>query len=421
MLLLLAGPLAAFELNVAPLMHLQVDEDGYRGSLLGPLVEFSDEHHAVRPLYYHDSERTEVLFPLGSFTEERSRFFPIYSSRDRGEHDSWEFFPFFYGDTGEKKYAGFFPFYGAMYDRYGFDEARFVLWPLYSSTTRDGVTKTSLLWPIFQYAPGQEFKIFPIYGRKVEEDRVRQYFLWPLIHHERGSREDVDAFLPFYRYSRGPDHKSISLLWPFFTYSRNYEAEHTMFSFLWPLGKYASGAYEERTFWPIFSYKNEHLKYKRLTILWPIYKEQHFFDDGLYTKKTSILVLSGSKRQVNAKGEVFSSLSIWPFWYSQHKDGVFSWQFPYLIPSQHAGYQRNWAPLLTLASGSHSEAQTDVNLLWKTFYYQRDSQRERTALSFIFSHEQGDGYRQTGFLSDLIKIRIDNPAAVKKIALSTNQ
>jgi len=68
-------------LNFAPLVTYMSDEQGYACTALGPLLEVTSEHCALRPLYYKQRDSLEVLYPLGRFTTVRSRFLPLYRSQ----------------------------------------------------------------------------------------------------------------------------------------------------------------------------------------------------------------------------------------------------------------------------------------------------------------------------------------------------
>ena len=139
---LLMMPLAnlqAATINFAPIFFSESTDRGRSLSLLGPLVEICPEYTAVRPLFSTGEDQTEVLYPLGRFTEERGRFTPIFSYSNEDSREDFNLLLLFGGWYGDETYGGFFPLYGTLSHRFGHDDIRFVLWPLYWHTTDDGI------------------------------------------------------------------------------------------------------------------------------------------------------------------------------------------------------------------------------------------------------------------------------------------
>ena len=166
--LLLPGLAPAAEINLAPVFKL--DTQTGRGAALGPLIEFGPDGFAVRPLVYHDQQRTDLLFPLASLKPDRGYLFPLLTYRRDAEQRRWSFLPVFHGQDGDKTYGGVFPIYGHFEKRFGYDEVDFALWPLYSRSVRDGQKTYSVLWPFFRYSPERELKFWPLYGQETSAD-----------------------------------------------------------------------------------------------------------------------------------------------------------------------------------------------------------------------------------------------------------
>jgi len=393
-------------LNFAPLITFTSDKEGYTCTALGPFLEITPEHRAVRPLFYKQKDSLEVLYPLGRFTTLRSRFIPVYRSQSEEDNSDphTDLFPIFWGEHAGRKYGGIFPLYGTLLHRYGMDEARFVLWPLYQSSLSGDVRKYSVLWPIFTYSPGREYKIFPLYGYKRSADETHQYFLWPIFHHKRGT-QNMDAVLPLFSHTWGKENMSISILWPFFTYNRDDAWGFKSMDMPWPLVRFASGPYEEMRLFPLYWTKSRGPQDSRKAILWPIYTTQSATEpeQGYVYRTTRICVLASHKQEIK-DGQSATILHAWPFFYTYAAPEARRWRFPDIIPWDDEGFARNWLPILTLASGEKSPTGSQVDILWHTLTYSRDADRVRAALSFLFAYEHDADFRRIGFMSELISI-----------------
>jgi hypothetical protein len=392
------------ELNLAPLFYYTSGEQGYTCNIIGPILEFSSDHTAVRPLFYKEASSMDILYPLGYRKPGSSVFTPLYRSEEDDGNSHTDIFPIFWGRYEDKRYGGFFPLYGTLYHRYGKDVVHFFLWPLYSSSTTGDSKTYSVLWPIFTYSPGREYKVFPLYGREQSMEGTYQYALWPIFHRKRGA-QDMDAMLPLFLYARGEQNRTVSVLWPFFTYNRDDAAGFMSMDMPWPLIRTASGAYEETRIFPLYWSKTEGRTKDMKTILWPVYSARTIMepDLGYYEHTTRILILSSFQREVK-DGQTTSTLHLWPLFSSYEDANEKRWRFPNLIPISDAGFRRNWEPLLTVISDEKTLALSQLDILWHTLYYRSEKGRSRLAFSFLVSYESGVDFYQVGFLSDLLRI-----------------
>ncbi len=391
-------------LNFAPLVTLTSDKDGHVCTALGPLLEITPEHTALRPLFYKQKDSLEVLYPLGRFTPLKSRFIPLYRSQSEDDKADphTDLFPVFWGEHAGRKYGGVFPLYGTLLNRYGKDEARFVLWPLYQSSVSGGVRTYSVLWPIFTYSPGREFKAFPLYGHERSGGETYRYFLWPIFHHKRGT-QNMDAVLPLFSKTWGKENASISILWPFFTYNRDDAWGLESMDMPWPLVRFARGPYEETRLFPLYWAKDRGAQGNRKTLLWPLYtKHSAAGPDQDYAYTTTRVFILGSYKHETKDGQTTTILHAWPIYYAYAGPEARRWRFPDLIPWDDEGFARNWLPILTLASGQRTPAGAQMDILWHTLTYVRDADRVRAAFSFLCSYEGTAEYRRIGFVSDLL-------------------
>ena len=393
------------QFNLSPVLFYESSDEEYTLDMIGPIFSFSSDKSALRPLFYRDDQQTDILFPLGHSTRDRGLFFPIYSAKKEEYHPHTTVFPFFYGRYEQQRYGGLFPLYGSLYHRFGYDKARFVLWPIYSATTIDKATTYYILWPVFSYCKDREFKIFPLYGWEKSMDSRHDFVLWPIFHRKRGLHT-VDAALPLFLYSRGDSYKNISVIWPLFACSKDERSGHTSMDAFWPLVRFARGGYDETRIFPLYRKKIIPPAYEVTTVLWPVYRKERIFDKNgdLRREKTNILILSKHAYEVSRQGEETRETTCWPVWHSSISTHERSWYFPWILPLKNNGYKRNWLPVLTLAHAEKSAGSSFVDILWHTFYYNRDGSSCRCSFSFLCSYEKGPDYTRVGFLFDLLKI-----------------
>jgi len=391
-------------INFAPLLFHESSDSGYRLSLFGPLAEFTEDSSALRPLFYHDPDETDVLYPLGHFTRMRGRFIPLFSYANEQARQNFQFLLFFRGRYHDERYGGLFPIYGTLSHRFGYDRIRFILWPVYSETTNNGIDAYSVFWPVFRYSPGREFQIFPLYGYEKTANFRHDFVLWPLVHFRRGAQY-INAFLPFFYYSKGDTYWNWSFLWPLFTFSRDTSPELTSVNFPWPFLRTATGAYEEIKIFPFYWARTQGDVYRMKMVLWPFYRHVASSNPsaGIREEKTTILLLSGKSTQVKEQDEDSRQLTVWPLWHRHVFGDRTLWHFPWIIPIHDKGFWRNHLPLLTLARGESTPESSEVSVLWRTFLYRSEGKCSSFALSFLFSYERCPGQKRIGFFSNLLR------------------
>lgn len=397
----------AQELLFPPFFSCEENGDGRSFRALGPIVEFSGTTAAVRPLYYRDRpERTTFfLYPLGKDTPGHAHFIPFMRARKDRDHPTFDLFPYFSGTWEGTTYRGIFPIHGRMYNRYGLDEASFLLWPLYSRTVSSGEVTHSFLWPVFSWRQGAMFKVFPLYGH--EDDAASRYtfFLWPVFHHERGTDRSMVAALPLFRYEHGPASFSASFLWPLFTYNRDDGSGHRSADFPWPLVRSASGGYEETRFFPLYWERNEGPVYRFRSVLWPLWtRSSSGGPAGEQERVTSVLILNRLTEKTTRDGIMSGSLTIWPLAHFSRHDGQRAWYAPAVLPFYSLeGFDNTWGEILTLARGSTAEGSARVSILWRSLYWERDAGTTRWSFLFLASRSSSPGYSQWGFLGNLFR------------------
>jgi hypothetical protein len=405
---------SAAQIDADPLISYESHNDEYTFHGLGPIFEFSDHISAIRPFYFKDKDtsETDIIYPLGQFTPERSRFTPLYTSVDQEDQKHTDLFPVFYGSYKDTSYWGIFPLYGTMEHRFGYTKARFILLPLYAQTTLDDENSTySFLWPIFSYSKGRLYRVFPLYEWKKSTDATYQFFLWPLIHHKTGPGDKrMDAFLPLFRYDRGPHYQNISILWPFFNYNRDDASHHVSIDFPWPLIRTASGAYEEIKVFPLYWTKTEGNAYSGKTILWPVWSSAswHYEDTGIDQKNITILLTNRLTTKTTQDGQISRRLYLWPFYYSSQDGAGSEWHFPAIFPLFFdEGFSRTWGPVLSIAESTTNGESSETSILWRIITWSKTGQTSKWSFSLLASSTKTSEYRQWGFLGNLIRIKQD--------------
>lgn len=390
---------------------LTYETQGQEKSLcaLGPLVEVADGFFAIRPFTSHDtpSGTTTFLYPLGKATPDGSYFIPFMRRDARQDHERFDLFPFFSGTSRGKSYWGVFPLYGSSVDRLGYDEAVFVLWPLYARTTKEGKDTYSFAWPFFSYSPGSLVRFFPFYGHESSREEESYFVLWPIFHRQRGPDRTVTALLPLFRFERGIDHYNGSLLWPLFTINNDHSLRHTSIDAPWPIIRFARGAYTETRIFPLFWEKDEGPSYHMRSILWPLWNDTTSVSQGMdgptEERTKSILILNRFTNTSMPGPRSSGKLTVWPLFHATWDERGYTWSFPAVIPLYgDACFDATWGAMLTLAQFSREGASSRVNILWKTLFWEHDDKASRWWLSCLVSRSTSDTTTTWGFLGNLL-------------------
>ncbi|NLX25702.1 MAG: hypothetical protein GXY61_07055 [Lentisphaerae bacterium] len=166
-------------------------------SVLWPLMEFSPEHQAVRPIYSADG--------LGSNYPEYNVVWPI--ARFAPGKQKYRIFPVFWGDD----YLNVFPLYwheGEPWSGTGHD-ALFPLWIWSNRTSGDSLY---VAWPFYARHRSEDenaWYLWPLYGQKKSKDSVSRSVAWPLIHMYSSPSQSGSWAFPLYGYDRNDSRTSF--------------------------------------------------------------------------------------------------------------------------------------------------------------------------------------------------------------------
>ncbi|MBI4641625.1 MAG: hypothetical protein HY731_13080 [Candidatus Tectomicrobia bacterium] len=408
------------KVNVSPLFRYDYNAERQSTQVraLGPFIAYrqdqEEKEYSVRPFIYsrvqkrEKSELTDIVFPFGrrEITEEKRSFYllPFVSQKTFPEKKEIQVFPLISGQTEKgESYFAIFPIYGNLKERFGKDQIRFVLWPLYMET-KDGEKVTrKVLWPFFSQTSGEGVvgsKVWPLYGYEKKAGEFAKYsFLWPLLTYEKKdlsseNPSETFAFLPFYLNQKTSSGRTITtMLYPFFTTIRDEEGRVVQRDAPWPLFQWAKdGDRESLQFFPLIGRKRQG-EAKRFFFLWPLYKYQED-SSGEAKSRAYTFLLINTYREERAKknDEMRQSLKVWPlFTYEKDQAGSRLLSFPHLIPFQHAGFERNYGPLLRLyyfERDDRGKAKSD--LLWGLYSREKTPSTDLIDLSFLFSYKRSD-------------------------------
>ncbi|NWF91585.1 MAG: hypothetical protein HXY46_01605 [Syntrophaceae bacterium] len=375
-------------------------------NVLGPLLlwrkEARQKQWAIRPLLYWTGDgaepldRLEFLYPLGKYQmkegEKKGYLFPlsVYKEEIFDGKKKWDFqfFPFFTGETeGGKNYSGVFPLFGTLLDRYGKDEIRFYLWPLYSRSISEGVSTTNLLWPFFSSTEGERKRgerFWPIYGRK-EEVGVsdKEFFLWPIFIRERKGIDTDDPvdermIFPLYRVKESKHFESKTFLWPFFSHTIDRATGFEQWDLPWPIFQTLKGEdLKGMRIFPLYGYKEKGDEMRRGFLLYPLYQWEEDRKDDVYERTIRILLLSRIRKGKESQAaEKERSIRIWPFFdYEKDAIGQEKLSILYLLPFKEEGLERNLFPLFRIFRWEKDPKRgTSTDLLWG--FYKRVKREE---------------------------------------------
>ncbi|HKB89042.1 MAG TPA: hypothetical protein VKC60_00865 [Opitutaceae bacterium] len=310
----------------------------------GQVVEWS----VVYPIFtyrgYGESGYRWSVFSLLNYDATRSD--------NQKERDRTEIVPFYFArETGDPatSYHAIFPIAGTIKERWGSDEIKFVLFPLYSRTNTRGVIVTESPWPFIKtiHGGGQHgFYLWPLFGwREKEGSFYNRFWLWPFVFKSENldpeNKGEKVAVLPFYLRETSPGMKSETFLWPFFGYTdraanppETKEPYHET-RYFWPFLLQARGDQIYRNRWAPF-YTHSIVKgYDKTWVMWPIVRKATWQERNIVETKSQVLgVVYWSLVQrsaTNPDAEPATKTHMWPL-YSAWNNGAGRRQFQLFSP-----------------------------------------------------------------------------------------
>jgi len=368
--------------------------------VLGPVGSYAETDNAsfraVRPLWSNleseDAVAHDFIWPLcisrAGKARQHSRYVLWYNyNNDPEQKKSYGLIPilFFkdYPDHGLR--WGLFPVYGSLNDFLGYDEWRFALFPLYSSTKKLSKKSHSFIWPLINYETGDKsdrFRFLPFYAYNHRHGiSLNRSYIWPIFNKFESLKEGSDdsgwMLWPLVGHKSVNGNSTWSFLWPFFSHSTGDDGDVNKANYLWPFYQYEDRMvetglidkkmvhYHKRYFWPVWGKRTKGANNSSF-FLWPLGSSRsESFDDGktemdyflpFYYRKDTWNE-AGSKRETYRK--------VWPFWSSTDRDGRCETRILDLWPYRNmAPIDRNWAPFWTLFHSVETKTEKHWDFLW---------------------------------------------------------
>lgn len=433
--LLAAAPALAGEGTVLTLWPLvdyrrSPEVDYTNLNILGPLFNYErkgrEVEYGLRPFYFHaaDPEEgtgySEYLYPVARRKSGpgRSGFRGLllldydFGQPRAGNSDRFTLFPLlFYGRSEQRgRYFALFPVGGKIYDRFGRDEIRFVLFPLYGQTRRKGTTATNLLWPVFARIRGEGesgVKVWPLFGVSRKEGVYRKrFFLWPVFFRYDLQLDTADpvrkrAVFPLYLAEDSPGLSARTYLWPFFSHLENRTKGYEEWNFPWPLFRLSRGEYKEGIkLLPFYADERTGDSRKRW-FLWPLFKIEETRSEAFRRRRDRVLFFLFSRLE-EFRGEEEAPrkrrTALWPLFTFEEVEGVgHFYAFSLLEPffPENEGLARNWAPLWRLYQRKWDRRGNEISsFLWHLYWKERRGGDLAVELFPLFSYfgEEGRGF-----------------------------
>ena len=424
--------------NFWPLFHYTSDpvEGVSEIEGLGPLFywkkDSTQKEVGVRPLFYWTGDedkplwRLEFLYPFGKYQikehDRKGYFFPLSDYReetfDGRRKWSFQFFPFFIGETEEGRgYYGLFPLYGVLLNRYGKEDIRFFLWPLYSESTSEGTRTRNVIWPFFAFIDGEKeegYRFWPFYGRREEFGVSRsEFLLWPIFVRKTKGLDTDDPMdekmvFPFYVHRASKHFESRTYLWPFFSHAEERTTGFEQWDLPWPFFRTFKGEdlHGMRIF-ILYGYKVREGESKRVFVVYPLYQ---FEEDRMkdVEERTYRILFSRIRIGEDDQGvERGRSLRIWPlFDYEKQETGYETFSFLYLLPFKEEGLERNLFPFFRIFRWEKSpQGAISTNLFWGFFQRMKREEFDYWEIAHLVGFRRGQGWKSVSLLKGLFLYR----------------
>lgn len=364
------------------------DQDVGGGVLEG--VEKKDENwKAIRPFYYKKNEKGEAhevhfLYPLASRYEKKGywsadflglmRHEVVFES-ERNWSDQFMFFPFYFSKKSSihrEAYRGIMPIGGSVKAFLGYEEAEWVMFPLYVALKKPMETRYFAPWPFIQWMKGQESRgcaLWPLFGFFERKGQYSHDFaLWPLIYHYQ---DDLfkkiprirKGFLPFYAMESSEKGCAQTWGWPFFGYVKRYDPEYYEKHYFWPLLVQGRGAVSYVNRWaPVYTHSQKP-HYQKKWVLWPLMKIEQTEKEDLIIERSQFLyfLIWHEAQKSKRPNQPFyaQKTHVWPF-FSYRQDGKGVEEFQCLSPfdvffPHNETVRRLYSPLFALWRYRRSE------------------------------------------------------------------
>ena len=458
MLLLAALPLLAGcasivgalpDMDWNPLLRVERQADGaVEAESLGPFLAarkgpegFS---HAVRPLYQHKAQYsdsvTDVIPPFGRFFSNRSgtkfRLWPLIwagETNDTPAGEDWQavVFPILFMGDGPGDSDGYFalwPLFGRTRHLFGIDTFDFFLWPFFMRTHME-VTEASDSWTVLfliGWTTGGprdgSWRFLPFYRHRIVrtpegEPRTDQrsvlwpFFTWGRDYEDTDAPSDRFAFWPLWSRETSEKWRKTTVLWPFFRFNSSVDPAvedggDFLYDAPWPI--YRDARDRTRTTWRIFPlYSHQTLPTLDSTsFLWPLgwWRTQtgRTSEDGYppvaTTRQTFMFfpLVRKSRRTVEGHEDDGREFQLWPLYHADNGPaGREDWGLLSLIPARNIELLKPadelYSPFYTLWRHRSDGERHETRFLFDTVLFRSEPEGLRVSIPFLYSRRPRPG------------------------------
>jgi len=407
------------------------DTPGTESALLWPFFQRIRSERvsqfAVRPVFNYRISETEgirgrvreiqALWPLflhrtsEGMNASRTRLYPILFHHrfnhpgGETEVDTFVLPLIFTGRDGNQgRYFGLFPLGGVLKGIFGRDRIRFALFPLYADSRIRGHRTWNVLWPIFEYSQGdnwRSFRVFPFVSWKKRDNWFEKlYILWPFfgrVQEWLSTERATDSwfFLPFYARQQTPFGYVKYYLYPFFSYQRSENPGNRFkaWEVPWPFLSFMRGDnFHKNYFWPFWGRGRFKQEYRKDFAAYPIYRFYSYRTDVSVNTRLFVLPFYWDKHVSDFDGNLLGRRDkVWPFLDLAWSRQTGAFRLRTLSPlwfRDPEGFERNYGDFYTLYTREvHLNGLLDQKILWYRWYRATEESRD-TALAEGKSEEE---------------------------------
>lgn len=403
-----------FKINIRPLIT-------YKKSIQDGKKIF-EEIQFIWPLIHYKANPEEKHFRILPLL-----FFSARRKASGGYDTDFAFFPFlFFGnDPEEGRYFMLLPFGGRLKGKLGKDIIDVFLFPLFARAVYKDVYTRYFLYPFIKHTSGgghKGFRILPLFGRHTRRTRDgkeimfwRNFFLWPFFIWQRNyinTPTPVFTFFsfPLFGYTTSKHLKRVTVLFPFFQYSRNSKHGFKEFRMPYPFVVIANGKnFIRRDFWPLTGFMQKG-KNTRMYWLWPLGRLENKITGTGRTTRVWMLPLFWAFHKINTRKHTKDEyVKLWPFmssWKKENNEREFSilsiWPFREKVGAK--GFEENYSPFFHLV---HHVYQPGGKHLFSLFFglLQHRFSRTETRFNlhpFLVEYKRKENEKEFSFLKGFI-------------------
>ncbi len=421
-----------WHLNLSPLFYIASNKskDTWVVEFLGPFFTFyhsnNQEGWLFKPLFSwkktKKKERFLYLYPLGKWESENGEsswyLVPFFrgnsqktASNKKNEYTKF-YWPIFWGKTktGES-FWGIFPLYGTIYNHYGLDKLRFILWPLYTKSVWGKNYRITMPWPFFSYIKGPDehgIKIWPLYEHIVSPGKwEKRFILWPFFLEKKDLKNPKRSYqwmlLPFYAKQVEGNFTSQSFLWPFFRIANNPDDNLTEVEAPWPFIRYSKDNNSlNMQLWPLIGFKNAP-NLSSYYFIWSCFShDKQRFNDGSILSSWRLLFFSKIETETNNKEQItYEKCRIWPLFNYKRVKQCYWFAFPEINPFDIPEIDLMYGSIFHILELKRTSNAGYTKFLWGLYRHYWNKNENYRAISFLYSSQQNRNVKKWCILGGL--------------------